>query len=98
MTRTCTVTTGPGHRCGKPAVFTSGEFGECAEHAADPGSIASGPRGSGRGIVSAYKIGDKVEIHRYGKTYVGTVVYVGARGRVEAEFTYGNGAQRRVAV
>ena len=96
--RTCTVkfATAP-YVCGRPAVyaFTSdiaeGEvFAECAEHVEKPVESI----GTGIGM----RVGDKVEVHRYGKTYVATVVYVGARGRVEAEFTYGNGAVRRVAV
>lgn len=95
-TNTCTVWIGD-RRCGKAAVYTHGEFAECAEHAADIGSLANGSWNKG-GVTGGAAIGDKVEIHRYGKTYIGTVVYVGARGRVEAEFTYDNGAVRRVAV
>ena len=91
---TCTVVvSADGTRCGKPAVYTftasTGEtFAECAEHYAGPvGAVTTG-----------HKVGDRVEVHRYGKTYTATVVKVGARGAVYAEFVYGNGARRTVRV
>lgn len=95
MTKTCTI--GPtavhGTRCGEPAVYTwvgddGFEYAECARHY--PGFPVGGRGGA--------RVGDKVVVHRYGKEYEATVVYVGPRGRVEAEFTYGNGTKRRVRV
>lgn len=90
---TCTVRSAVAGDCGKPAIYTftgrNGEvFGECADHHAGAHTpVTTGPR-----------VGDKVDVHRYGFVYEGTVVEVGARGAVYAEFTYGNGAKRRVRV
>jgi hypothetical protein len=93
---TCTI--GPyattGERCGKPAVYTftgmRGEaFGECAEH------YAGYPVGR---PIGEHFVGEVVPVHRYGKTYYATVTEIGKRGAVYAEFTYGNGAKRRVRV
>lgn len=81
-------------RCGHAAVWSNGEFAECARHAADPGSMASFKVADRFGV----KVGDHVDVHRYGKVYDAVVVEVGARGAVYAEFTYGNGARRRVRV
>ncbi len=97
MTAAKTCTIGPsavtGERCGKPAVYSwtgddGFEYAECADHYA-------GPVGA---KVAATRVGDKVEVHRYGKTYIATVVYVGPKGRVKAEFTYGNGTRRVVTI
>lgn len=97
MTATCTI--GPsavtGKRCGKPAVysFTSSDgetFHECADHYAGPVEDY--------GRIGEPKVGDKVVIGRGDHDYVGTVVKVGARGAVYAEFTYKNGATRVVRV
>lgn len=94
MTTTCTI--GPeavtGARCGAPAVvtFTGSDgivYAECAAHA-----HAAAPKATG------HAVGDTVEVHRYGKTYTATVVRVGARGAVYAEFAYANGAKRTVRV
>lgn len=92
----CTV--GPsavtGRRCGKPAVYTfratTGEiFAECADHY--PGHEAAY-------TVPTAKIGDRVDVHRHGGVYRGTVVRVTRTGRVFAEVTYNNGATRVVEV
>ena len=98
--KTCTVRNAVTGVCGKPAIYVEGEFAECEEHANQAGSLMRtrhlvGAKGTKPG---APKIGDKVEVHRYGKKYLATVVYVGKRGRVEAEFTYNNGSKRRVAI
>lgn len=91
---TCTV--GPsavtGKRCGKPAVWSDGEFAECAEHAADPIALARAKP------ITSYgpKVGDEVYIPSHGRH--GTVVYVGPRGAVKAEFSYKNGSKRVVRV
>jgi len=94
-TMTCTV--GPravtGERCGKPAVYVfktaDGEtFAECADHY--PGFPL--------GTVGGHYIGEPVVVRRHGKTYMGRVVKVGARGAVYAEVTYGNGATRTVKI
>ena len=45
-----------------------------------------------------YKVGDIVEVHRYGKKYYAEVTKVGAKGAAYATFTYGNGATRTVRV
>lgn len=94
--RTCTARSAVNGECGAPAIYSfetdRGEiFSECAAHYGGPVEGIASP-------MIGYRVGDKVEIHRYGKTYIGTVVYVGPRGGVEAEFTYGNGARRRVAI
>src|SRR4051812_43639615 len=91
---TCTV--GPsavsGERCGEPGVVafvSDGEtFVECARHAA-PGM------GVGGGGIA---VGDKVPVERMHGVYQGTVVEVGARGAVYAEFTYNNGRTVRTRV
>lgn len=99
---TCTVRTATG-LCGKPAVYTersamTGEtLGECAEHAAQPGSLAH-TRHLITTNIGAMKVGDTVNVHRYGKVYTATVVKIGQRGAVYAEFTYNNGAKRTVRV
>jgi len=90
---TCTVRFATRGACGKPAVWSDGTFAECAEHAADLIALArreATPFGRA--------LGDEVEIHRHGRTYIGTVVRIGARGAVFAEVTYGNGAKRVVRV
>ncbi len=92
---TCTIRTATAGVCGKPAVYTwiagNGEtLGECAEHYI--------PTSSDRAPVSGYRVGDAVDIQRHGKTYVGRVVRVGARGAVYAAVTYNNGATREVRV
>lgn len=92
----CTVTTtATGGKCGKIAARTfegtCGEtFAECAEHVEKPVERI--------GVAVTHEVGDEVEIHRYGKTYLGHVVEVGKRGAIYAEFIYGNGARRRVRV
>lgn len=87
----CTVRNASGV-CGKPAVHTfvarSGEtFGECVEHYVPVERASYG-----------HRLGDAVEIKRYGKTYTGRVVEIGKRGAIYAEFRYDNGATRRVRV
>lgn len=97
---TCTVRSSFG-RCGKPAVYVHpptdrGEvFAECAEHAADPMALA---RPLSRGSKPKYHVGEIVTVYRYGREYSATVCHVGPRGAAYAEFTYGNGARRRVRV
>lgn len=93
-TKTCTVrhTTG---LCGRPAVYTfttaTGEtFHECGIHYAGEYGKTYRPEEA--------RVGAEVEIRRYGKTYIGKVVEVGARGAVYAEFTYAKGTKRRVRV
>lgn len=106
-TITCTVKA-PASRgctpCGKTAVYVEASrvhpgtvFGECAEHAAEFGSMARTAHMVGKTFFGV-DVGDTVEVHRYGKTYHATVTRVGARGAVYAEFTYGNGARREVRV
>lgn len=90
---TCTYVYSTG-ACGKHAVWSDGTYAECAEHAAQHGSLATGPRAT----VAAYAVGDTVAVERHGKTYAATVVKVGARGAVYAEVVYGNGATRTVRV
>lgn len=99
-TATCTVFV-RGYRCGAAAVYVEREFGECAKHAAEHGSmfktrhmVSAGRRDASYDV----KVGDEAEVSRCGKTYYGTVVHVGARGAAYVEFTYGNGATRRVRV
>lgn len=94
---TCTVRTATAGACGDTAVYTEGEFAECAKHAAMPGSLARTPRASTRAI-GYHEVGDIVTVHRYGKAYRATVVRVGARGAAYATFRYGNGAERTVRV
>lgn len=87
-------------RCDEPAVYVDKAtgFAECEKHAADPGSLASaGDKRSG-GYRVGYAVGDSVPVRRYGLTYEGSVVEVGKRGAVYAEFTYKNGAKRKVRV
>jgi hypothetical protein len=93
MTTTCTVVIrADGTRCGREAVHTFGSgdetFAECERHHHEWDAVRTSP----------HAIGDRVEVRRYGKTYIATVVEVGARGAVYAEFTYGNGARRKVRV
>jgi hypothetical protein len=92
---TCTVRSAVTGECGKPAVFTftgiNGEqFGECADH--------HRPQDFARIAVEGKSLGDRVEIYRHGKVYLGTVVEIGPRGAVYADVVYGNGAHRRVRV
>ena len=84
-------------RVWKPAFYVEDDFAECDEHAHQGGSLYLTQHMKIHNPSSA-NIGDKVNVHRYGKTYEATVVYVGKRGRVEAEFTYNNGAKRRVSI
>lgn len=81
--------------CGAAAVYVEREFAECAKHAAEFGSLAATRHLVGRTV---RRVGDEVEVARHGKTYVGRVVRVGARGAVYAEVEYGNGARREVRV
>lgn len=80
-------------------MYAEGQFAECAEHAAQPGSLATT-----RDMVASvrkpdeYRVGDVVDVHRYGKVYRARVTSVGARGAAYATFTYGNGAERTVRV
>jgi len=90
---TCTVRVRFDEQCGEPAVWSNGEFAECAKHAADLVALARATK-----RVFGYELGDTVEIRRYGRVYEGTVVKVGARGAVWADFEYGNGAKRTVRV
>ena len=90
---TCTVRFATTGACGKPAVYTftgmNGEhFGECAEHYR--------PQDHARVAIEGRRIGDRVEVYRHGKCYLGTVVKVTATGRVHAEVIYGNGSRRIV--
>lgn len=98
MTHTCTVRTATGGCCGKPAVYTftgsGGEvFSECADHYAGP-VVPQGGWGSSVGP----RVGDRVTVHRHGKTYDAVVTRVGKRGAVYARVTYGNGVTRTVRV
>jgi hypothetical protein len=93
MAATCTVVVAAHMvRCGKPAVYaftgSGGEaFAECSEHF-DPRFHTVAETGP--------KVGDKVDVWRHGRAYVGTVVRVGKRGAVDAEIVYGNGVRRVV--
>jgi hypothetical protein len=96
---TCTTRSATRGVCGKPAVYTEGEFAECAECAATPGSMASTAHMVGRTASPTYgtpAVGSYVTVHRYGKAYQAKVVEVGARGAVYVEWAYGNGATRRM--
>lgn len=95
MSATCTVRNAVTGACGKPAFYVEGEFAECDEHAHQPGSLYLTRSMKKPGTRA---VGDQVEVHRYGKTYIATVVEVGKRGGAYAEFTYNNGAKRRVRV
>ena len=88
---TCTVT-----NCGAPAVWSNGEFAECAQHAADPGALARADRRHAHSY--GHRVGDHVAVHRYGKVYDAIVTYVGPRGAAYATFRYDNGAERTVRV
>lgn len=92
---TCTTTRlfEPGGVCGKPAIYVEGEYAECAECAAHPASMYAT-----RGIVAGPKVGEKVDVHRHGKVYTGTVERVTRGGNVFAKVTYGSGATRVVKV
>jgi hypothetical protein len=79
-------------RCGKPAAWSDGSFAECVEHMAQPISLS---RGTKFGTVH---VGDSYTIHRYGKTYGGTVTKIGKRGAIYVTFAYDNGAERTVRV
>lgn len=91
--KTCTFG-GPRHLCGEPAVHSfvglDGEtvYYECVKH--DTSEIVTGSTGS------EYRLGDTVQVTRYGKTYNATVTKVGSRGAAYASFTYGNGVKRTV--
>jgi len=98
-THTCTVRSAVHGVCGLPAFYVEGELAECEIHARVAGSLYKTRSVAASAVkVTEHKLGDRVEIRRHGKVYLGTVVYVGARGRVEAEVTYGNGAKRVVKV
>jgi hypothetical protein len=87
----------PGDICGKPAVYTEGEFAECAECIKHPASMYA-TRHIGRAGYGV-KVGDTVDVRRHGKVYAGRVVRIGPRsGKVFAEVTYGSGATRVVEV
>lgn len=75
-----------GERCGKPAVasFVGSDGTTYYECAAHRFGIETRP--------------DTVEVHRYGKTFVGRVIRVKRTGTIVAEITYGNGVKRTVEV
>lgn len=78
---TCTVRTATGGTCGQPAEATGTSrtgfaWAECAEHAADAGSMASAKPASDGSV----KVGDRVGVTHIGIDKVGTVTKVGRVG------------------
>jgi hypothetical protein len=97
--KACTTTRQfkPGGICGKPAIYVEGEYAECAECAGQPGSLYA-TRKYAKGVAAGPAIGAKVDVHRHGKVYIGTVERVTRGGTVFAKVTYGTGATRIVKV
>lgn len=87
---TCTVRFAHGV-CGKPAVYTEGDFAECAECAAHPAALAK-TRHIGK--APKFVIGEAVEFEAHGFERRGTVTKVG-RTRVTVEFFVGREGHRR---
>jgi hypothetical protein len=101
-TMNCTTRTSTG-TCGKPAVYTETSawrdttFAECAECAAAPGSLYSSRHmAAGAAPAGDHRVGDTVQVRRYGKVYDATVTRVTRTGAAYATFRYGNGAERTV--
>jgi hypothetical protein len=79
-----------GERCGRPAVVTfigsdGRHYAECPEH--DASAIVMRD--------TTEQVGQPYTIRRYGKEYAGKIVYI-TNTRLQIEFTYDNGAVRRV--
>lgn len=93
---TCTVFESvlENRRCDKPAVWSNGEFAECAKHSLDPVSLSAGANPISYGPA----LGDPVVVHRHGKDYTGKVVRITRTGVLYAEVTYNNGATKVVRV
>lgn len=71
---TCTVFVGHEH-CGKPAVWSNGEFAECAKHVQDVISLSKSSK-----VSSEIEVGKLVEVRVYGTgPRVGRVLKLGTK-------------------